>query len=151
MAKINAKVTARGLHNGKITEIVCTEEGGGRNEYGEDEYGKIKIFIDGVEEIVPKNCHKVHGFPVGDIDSVRLDFFLYALFKNDSELFASKYIPYPFPMAGTIEAYWAAMHEVYFDEPPEIEIEGEVDTFGAGYDDAATVTADGTTIHDVVF
>ena len=37
------------------------------------------------------------------------------------------------PQENSAEAYWAAFHEIYFDEIPKIKVEGELDTFGSAY------------------
>ena len=42
------------------------------------------------------------------------------------------------PPIDSAEAYWAAFHEIYFDELPEIEVEGKLDTFGSPYSNEDT-------------
>lgn len=114
MVRINAKVAARGLHDGKKVEIVCIEEGGG----GEEE-GVVRFFYNGNE--------------LNERDDVYREIYNYSRMKyrkSPSHCYKAK--------EGTIEAYWLAFHEIFFDEAPEIEIEGDVNTFGSPFSDEDT-------------
>ena len=121
MERINAKVTARGFRKGKPTTIICIEYGGG----GEEE-GVVKVFKDGIE----MDAHSKF--------MVLLDDYMFTrAIETPSHCYN--------PSEGTIEAYWLslqenqlAFNEKYFDEPPDIEVEGELDTFGSPYSNEDT-------------
>ena len=106
-----AKVTARGMRKGNLVIITCIQEG-----------GKVTLFRDGLE------------LKDTDNDFRELLSYTQAQFHRAELSAPHSYNPEP----GTIEAYWLALHETYFDELPEIEIEGEVDTFGSPYSNEDT-------------
>lgn len=104
------KVTAKGKVNGRDITLTCTKSG-----------DTVKLYKDGKE--------------LKDTDEIKMALYDYTLRRNaDYEKAPCAYNP----QEGTIEAYWLAFHETFFDEPPKIEVEGDLDTFGAPYSDEDT-------------
>ena len=100
-----AKFTAKGYVHGKFTVITCAKES-----------DTIAVFQDG---------KRLNGY-----DNLSFELYSRALLNYiDSE--PCSYVPAP----DTLEAYWLVLLDEYFDEPPEIIVEGELDTFGSPYSD----------------
>lgn len=110
MPKIISKVTAKGLRDGIETILQCVK-------YNDDE--NLKFLKDGYEDIFTQMLFIEH------IGKKYLD-----NTEKGNHLWL--------PDENSIEAYWAAFHETYFDELPEIVVEGELDTFGSPYSDEDT-------------
>lgn len=104
------KVTAKGKVGDRNITLTCTKSG-----------DAVKLYKDGKE--------------LKDTDEIKMALYHYTLCRN---VYYEK-APYAYnPQEGTIEAYWIAFHETFFDEPPKIEVEGDLDTFGAPYSDEDT-------------
>lgn len=105
------KVIAEGVVKGKATVITCI-----------DKDRAVTLFQDGKE--------------LNDFDSTKFELYSYSAWRYAK---ASAETPHSYnPEEGTIEAYWLALHETYFDKPPKIKIEGTLDTFGSPYSDEDT-------------
>lgn len=100
------KITAEGKVKGRVATLTFTEQN-----------GVVTLFEDGKKLAVS--------------DIILMELYSYTLQRYVDTL---KKAPRSYnPPEGTIEAYWLALHETYFDEPPKIKVEGELDTFGAPY------------------
>ena len=110
---VTAKATAKGLHKGEKVVIECIEYG----ELGEENEKdlRVKVLKNGKEDEETS--------------------FLFDMYVSFSYTRRAK-LPHCYnPQKNSAEAYWLVMHEEYFDEPPEITIEGNVNTFGSPYTD----------------
>lgn len=116
---ITAKITARGLHEGVPTTIVFIEEDG-----TELENGKITFYKNGVKL-------KGHKLDLTDLPYADPDILKMCLHLDLLEHYPCDYDP----PTGSIEGYWLALNIMYFDDKPEIEIEGDVNTRGSRYGD----------------
>ena len=104
------KVTAEGKADGRAITLTCAKNG-----------DTVTLYKDGEE--------------LKETDKIKMELYEYTLRRNaDYEKVPCVYNP----QEGTIEAYWLAFHETFFDEPPKIEVEGDLDTFGAPYSDEDT-------------
>ena len=107
----DAKVTAQGLRKGNPVVITCVKKG-----------EKVSLLRDG------------RKLKDTDDDFRELLSYTQAQFHQAELSAPHSYNPEP----DTIEAYWLAFHETFFDKPPEIKIEGTLDTFGSPYSDEDT-------------
>lgn len=124
--KQTAKITARGLYKGMPTVIEVIEYDGGEDENGDRKDGKLKVFKDGF-----------------DFDSATdiIQYNYLAELNRAISLRRSRQCGHHVynPYTNTIEAYWLAFnYGDGFDEVPEIEVEGKIDTFGSSFSDEDT-------------
>lgn len=109
MDNVTAKLTARGKHNGKNVVVECVETRNG------DEV-RVTVLKNGKADFNAETAFHLCILRMARMDGAGLpEFRLNALF-----------------------GYWIALHEVYFDAPPEIKITGDFEPFGLPYSDADT-------------
>lgn len=106
MAKTISKLTARGKRQGVATVVECIE-------YEDAGETKVKILKD--------------GKPDDDL-SLELESYVF-----DLSIASSGAAWLPNYSLFTISGYWVALHEIYFDEPPTIEIAGKFKPLGLPY------------------
>lgn len=113
MAKVTAKVTAKGKRAGKLVVIECIEYCG-----SDDNRRHVVVLKDGKED---------------DYTTLLFDGYVSQSYARR----AKRECCYN-PARNSIEAYWLIMHEVYFDAVPEITVEGKIFTFGSPYSNEDT-------------
>ena len=139
--KQTAKVTARGLYKGKPIVVDVIEYDGGEDENGDRKHGKLAFIKNGIkfEGLKYKDNDAILE---ADPDEAKYETFQHlrkiqrCVIKRNLKL-RGHHVYNPLP--NTIEAYWLAFnYGDGFDEVPEIEVEGEIDTFGSPFSDEDT-------------
>ena len=135
--KQTAKIIARGLHDGEPTVIEVIEYNGGFNKHGDRKHGNLIFFKDGVNF---KQLRYEEDREMSDEEWKSFDYLhdLRACVRERHlKLMKATHVYNPLP--NTIEAYWLAFnHGDGFDEVPEIEVEGKIDTLGSPFSDEDT-------------
>lgn len=99
-----AKLTATGTRNGEAVVIECAE-------YETNGQSRVKVLKGGKREVNAELILHEKIFALQGMNNAGLPEF----------------------NLRTLSTYWVALHEVYFDEPPDIKISGDFDTFGLPY------------------
>lgn len=139
--KITAKVTARGLHNGDPIVIEVVEYSGGEDENGDRKHGKLTFVKDGFR-FDGLRYEDNEDMMDAELDEAKYEAFQYL--RKIQRYTIKRYLNQRGhhvynPSPNTIEAYWLAFnYGDGFDEVPEIEVEGKIDTFGSPFSDEDT-------------
>lgn len=135
--KVTAKVTAKGLHEGKETVFSVIEYNGGIDKNGEREHEKLEFIKDGV------NCRDFLYSENEDLIESALEAF--GFFTEIEHCIVKRYLRQMNashvynPKLRTIEAYWLAFnYGDGFDKVPEITVKGKIDTVGSPFSDEDT-------------
>lgn len=132
-------VTARGLYGGEVIVVKVRRYGGGFDENDDWQDGEITFARDGGAEITFQDALSAthrddqSNASIGGEDLVYFD----RLVMAARERYEKARHAYCYnPRFNSIEAYWLAFNcGDGFDDVPEIEVDGDIGTFGSPFSD----------------